>query len=78
MGPGLGCCNWQPESQTHVGTANKAEKQSPTANSVVSAFDEIVGKVEALGLSSPFVSDQETWAVGNHSVHGLQAHVPMV
>jgi len=43
---------------------------------VVYGLDEISGKVGAVTLDSPFVSEQETWFVENHSETGLRARVP--
>lgn len=44
--------------------------------SVVYDFDEVTAKVGAVALQSPFVAEQETWLVENHSPYGLRARVP--
>ena len=51
------------------------QQESRTIN-VVYDFEEVTAKVGAVALQSPFVAEQETWLVENHSPHGLRARVP--
>ncbi len=52
-----------------------ARQQEHARISVVYDFDEVTAKVGAVALQSPFVAEQETWLVENHSPHGLRARV---
>jgi hypothetical protein len=55
----------------------RSPRQQKSAQiSVVYDFEEVTAKVGAVTLQSPFVAEQETWLVENHSPHGLRARVP--
>jgi hypothetical protein len=53
-----------------------ARQQESARIDVVYDFDEVTAKVGAIALQSPFVAEQETWLIENHSPHGLRARVP--
>jgi hypothetical protein len=53
-----------------------ARQQEYAQISVVYDFDEVTAKIGAVALQSPFVAEQETWLIENHSPHGLRARVP--
>jgi len=63
--------HWSPPLQERRSSREREIEQV----TVVYDFDEVVAKAGALALSSPFMSEQETWTVDDHSAHGLRARV---
>jgi hypothetical protein len=54
----------------------RSQRRQETAHiTVVYDFDEVMAKLGAVALQSPFVAEQETWSVEDRSQHGLRARV---